>query len=103
MKEFCEIINCNNEAKRTCISCQKHICDGHSKKDGLWYSFDPYASDFWIFRAILYTYRQNFNVPRMWMEHLDRWVLYNIKHYSYESHGYKSHGYTGKNPSGTYR
>ncbi len=98
MKNFCEIINCNKEAKITCISCQKHICDGHSNKDGLWYIFDPYASDFWTFRAILYTYRQNFNVPEMWMEHLDQWVLYKTKHYSYENHGYADEA-----PSGTYR
>ncbi len=96
MKEFCEIINCNNEAKRTCISCQKHICDGHSKKDGLWYSFDPYASDFWIFRAILYIYRQNFNVLQI------RWSDYPQLILLRKSCNYGSHG-SDVIPSGTYR
>lgn len=103
MKNFCEIINCNNEAKITCISCQKHICDNHRKKDGLWYIFDPYASDFWTFRAILYTYRQNFNVPGMWwLVNSDRWALPKERCY-YESIRYKRHEYPCWTTKGTYR
>lgn len=59
MKNFCEITNCNNEAKTTCFSCQKHICDWHSREDGLWYRFDPYESNFWTFRAIINAYRSS--------------------------------------------
>lgn len=85
MKKFCEIINCNNEAKITCISCQKHICDWHSKEDGLWYRFDPYESNFWTFRAIINIYRATFNGVSGFMPN---WKPYEEPYFNFLDYAY---------------